>query len=73
MIVGATIYDEIQRKDRPSSDLLQQYGEEFGFPVLRIPTFGHAQLENPAIPIGAAVRISASDGSVELTSEVVDR
>ena len=68
MVVGDVEYSEVERKDRPINDLLREYGEEFDIPVVRIATFGHKSLENPAIPIGAVARLSTERQSVELVN-----
>jgi muramoyltetrapeptide carboxypeptidase len=72
MIVGDATYDEAAAyKDRPLDDLLRNVGELFDIPVARIPNFGHHQLENPAIPIGARVAVDTDQHTVSLLGDVV--
>jgi muramoyltetrapeptide carboxypeptidase len=72
MIVGDVSFDEVPRKRRPVDDLLVEYGEELGIPVIRIETFGHRKMENPAIPIGAFVRLTTATQSITMEKSAVD-
>ena len=72
MIVGDVSYNEEPRKDRPLDELLADIADELAIPVVRIPTFGHHPLENPAVPIGARARIDTAAREVALLEPVVD-
>jgi len=72
LLVGDVSFDEQPAyKKRSTDDLLGSYAEEFDLVCARIETFGHGRLENPAIPIGASVRLSTDESSVELLAPVV--
>ncbi len=57
MVVGDVRYEEEERKRRPLNDVLLSATSGYSFPIARIPTFGHARLENPIIAIGAMCRV----------------
>ena len=71
MIVGEALYTERPEKDRPVNEIITEYARQFGFPAVRIKTFGHASLENPCIPIGAQVQLDTETTSVALSHPVV--
>lgn len=72
MIVGKTLYNEIERKNRPLVDLLDEVGRRYNIPVVQISTFGHCKTENPMIPIGACVSLNTYTKTVNLMHMVVE-
>lgn len=72
MIVGNTLYEEEQRKNRPLYDLLSEFGKRYNIPVVQVKTFGHCITENPMIPIGAAVLMDTESKEIKLLEKVVE-
>lgn len=72
MIVGDVSYQEESRKARPVNDVIRQYAEQYGFPAVRVETFGHHKMENPAVPIGCKVELDTHRKWVTCTEAAVD-
>lgn len=72
MIIGDFIReDPVEWKRRDSLDVILSIVEDYEFPVLYCPTFGHRPLENPILPIGAYCKLDASNAYLQLLEPVV--
>jgi muramoyltetrapeptide carboxypeptidase len=71
MVVGMCAADEPAEWKRVDTlDYLRKRLSPFGFPVLHCPTFGHARVENPILPIGALCELNTSQSSLSLLEQV---
>lgn len=68
MVVGDVIYEEPNDFRRRSvRDTVLGILSRYRFPVVHCPTFGHAALENPPIPIGSLCCVDSDHRSARLT------
>lgn len=73
MIVGNFLYEdplEWKRIDGLSS--LSNILSEFSYPILYCPTFGHAPLENPILPIGASCTLDADAVTLQVIEQIAE-
>lgn len=73
MIVGDFIHeDPAEWKRVDALSVLKSLSSKHNFPILYCPTFGHADLENPIIPIGAICNLNAGNASLHLTEAIFE-
>lgn len=74
MIIGDFIREETEKyKARDPFDAILDIFNDFNFPILHCPTFGHpGHLENPVIPIGPMCELNAKEVSLYLLESVIE-
>lgn len=68
MVIGETRYEDEGYEYQDVHDAVLDVMRPFDVPIVRFPTFGHSDLENPVIPIGAHCELDASALSARLLS-----
>jgi muramoyltetrapeptide carboxypeptidase len=72
MIVGNFVFDDpVDWKREDGLNSLRRILGDYKFPILYCPTFGHAPLENPILPIGALCDLDAEEGTLKLAEEIL--
>jgi len=61
--------DERWGNDKSISDILEIHFSNLGIPVYLSPFFGHRNLPNPSIPIGALATLDTARGILQIESE----
>jgi muramoyltetrapeptide carboxypeptidase len=73
MVIGNFLYDDPQEWKRADVfEVIQDIFEEYDYPILYCPTFGHAKLDNPIIPIGAQCNLDADNSLLSLDGPIVE-
>jgi muramoyltetrapeptide carboxypeptidase len=72
MIIGDFISeDELSWKRADAFSVMRSILSEYDYPILYAPTFGHAPLENPILPIGAEVSLDANSAKLSLLKPIL--
>jgi len=72
MIIGAFIHEEkIEWKQIDYFESLGIILDKFKFPILYAPTFGHANIENPILPIGSYCKLNTGNKTLNLTKNIL--
>jgi muramoyltetrapeptide carboxypeptidase len=73
MVVGDFIHeDPAEWKRVDALSVLKSLSSKHNLPILHCPTFGHANLENPIIPIGAICTLNTDNASLHLTESIFE-
>ncbi len=71
MVIGDFIKPEKTHwKSRDPFQMLLDVTEGYEFPIVHVPSFGHAKFENPIIPIGAMCEVDTDKISFRLVEEI---
>lgn len=71
MIVGQTTYTDEGYDYQDIDEAILEATGRFGFPIMRIPTFGHSDIENPVVPIGGHCEMDADSLAARLLAPVL--
>ncbi len=66
---GLVTYHHADTEDMKIEDVFMRHLKDYDFPILKCDDFGH-DCENIVVPIGAKVRLDASNCKVEILEEV---
>ncbi len=73
MVVGKIISTENKEwKIVDPIDDVGKYFQSYGFPVLYMPLFGHENLANPIIPIGALAELNTNNFTLTLMEDILE-